>query len=131
MTGYLIDTDLVIDHLHEDVSATNRIEVLESEDLYISMVTYMEVWQGLLREPDPRVAQAKFEALLERIDLAPFSVEVARRCAVLREDLRLRGRRVRSRFLDLIAAATALEHGLSLVTRNTDDYADIPDLILG
>jgi predicted nucleic acid-binding protein len=37
---------------------------------------------------------------------------------------------VKSRALDLIIAATALEYGLTLVTKNTDDFKDIPDLTL-
>lgn len=32
--------------------------------------------------------------------------------------------------MDLFIAATAIEHGLSLVTRNTRDYSDIPGLDL-
>ncbi len=35
-----------------------------------------------------------------------------------------------ARSLDLIIAATALEYNLTLVTRNTEDYADVPDLKL-
>jgi predicted nucleic acid-binding protein len=34
-------------------------------------------------------------------------------------------RRSKSRALDLIIAATALEYGLTLVTNNTDDFKDI------
>jgi predicted nucleic acid-binding protein len=32
--------------------------------------------------------------------------------------------------LDLIIAATALEYDLTLVTENTGDFTDIPDLLL-
>jgi predicted nucleic acid-binding protein len=60
----------------------------------------------------------------------PLSPAIARRCARLREELKGRGRRVRDRALDLIIAATALEHELRLVTRNLADYEDIPDLAL-
>jgi predicted nucleic acid-binding protein len=35
---------------------------------------------------------------------------------------------VRQRALDLIIAATALEHDLTLVTRNREDFQDIPGL---
>jgi len=56
--------------------------------------------------------------------------EVAERCAEIRAELTRRQRRVRPRALDLIAAATALEYGLTLVTRNTADYQDIPDVLL-
>lgn len=55
---------------------------------------------------------------------------VARRCAGLREMLRKQGKRVNQRAFDLLIAATAIEHGLTLVTRNTDDYEDIPGLKL-
>jgi predicted nucleic acid-binding protein len=37
---------------------------------------------------------------------------------------------VNSRALDLIIAATALEYDLTLVTDNTGDFKDIPDLTL-
>jgi predicted nucleic acid-binding protein len=35
---------------------------------------------------------------------------------------------ITSRVLDLLIAATALKHNLTLVTRNVKDYDDIPDL---
>jgi predicted nucleic acid-binding protein len=58
------------------------------------------------------------------------SFSAARRCAELREGLGRQGKRVRSRALDLVTAAIALELGYTLVTRNRADYADIPDLLL-
>ncbi len=61
---------------------------------------------------------------------SPLLSCVAERCPLLRETLRSQGRRVNSRALDLMNAATALEHGLTLVTRNVDDYKDIPGLSL-
>jgi len=60
----------------------------------------------------------------------PVSIEIAKRCARLRETLRRQGRRINNRAMDLIIAATALEHDLTLVTRITDDYRDIPGLML-
>jgi predicted nucleic acid-binding protein len=40
----------------------------------------------------------------------------------LRETLKRQGKRVNSRAFDLVVAATALQHGLMLVTRNVADY---------
>ena len=90
----------------------------------------MEVWQGVERSPDPSEAEGKLQAFLEAIPILPFSPAVARRCARLREDLRKRGRRFNRRALDLIIAATALEHGLTLVTRNAGDYEDVGEVRL-
>jgi predicted nucleic acid-binding protein len=48
----------------------------------------------------------------------------------MREDLAHHDTRVRSRALDLITAAIALEHGYTLVTYNRKDYEDIAELSL-
>ena len=48
----------------------------------------------------------------------------------MRVQLRSQGRSVRNRALDLLIAATAIQHNLTLVSRNADDYRDIPGLTL-
>jgi tRNA(fMet)-specific endonuclease VapC len=122
---YLIDSDIVIYQLGGNPNAILALRRLAPAGLALSTITYMEVCQGLLRSADPVAAQARFDAFLRDVPLLPFSAECARRCAQLREDLRQQGQRVRARALDLLIAATALEHDLTLVTRNTADYVDI------
>lgn len=128
--AYLIDSDWVIDHLLDVPAAVNLLEGLSEQGLAISIITYLEVYQGVFRSPDPEEAQEKLEAFLESIVILPLSLPIARRCAQLRHHLKQHGKRVNPRAFDLIVAATALDHDLSLVTRNTADYADIPDLDL-
>jgi predicted nucleic acid-binding protein len=53
---------------------------------------------------------------------------VAKRNGQIRRELRRQHRQIAHRAFDLLIAATALEHSLTLVTRNLDDYADIPGL---
>jgi hypothetical protein len=57
-------------------------------------------------------------------------VRVAERAAAIRADLRRQRRPLTHRALDLLIAATAIEHGAPLASRNTPDYADIPGLLL-
>ena len=128
--GYLLDSDVVIDHLAGDPEARQLIDRLAPEGVAISAITYMEVYQGILRSPDPARAEAGLAAFLAGVPVVPFSLDAARRCAALREHLAGQGTRVRSRALDLITAAIALEHGYTLVTRNRRDYEDIPGLTL-
>ena len=127
---YLIDSDRVIPYLHGDPDAVQLLEQLAPQGIGISIITYMEVYDGLAREPNPRRAEADLQAFLTSVPIFPFTLAVARRCAELRQSLRAQGRRVGSRALDLIVAATALEHGLILVTRNVADYRDVPGLQL-
>jgi predicted nucleic acid-binding protein len=65
-----------------------------------------------------------------KITLLPFDSDVAKRGAKLRHDLRQQSIRTRDRGLDLQIAATALHHGLEMVTYNTSDYDDIAGLTL-
>jgi predicted nucleic acid-binding protein len=75
-------------------------------------------------------AEREFDEMFAGVPLLPLSKEVARRCSLLRETLKQQGKRVNQRALDLIIAATAIEYDTTLVTRNIDDYADIPGLKL-
>jgi len=125
---YLIDTDMVIDTLDALPDTVRLLERLTADGAAISIITYAEICQGILESPTPEDAQATFERFLAGIPVLPFSSAVAWRFARLRSGLMRQGKRVRTRVFDLVIAATALEHGLELVTRNTDDYKDIPGL---
>ena len=128
---FLIDSDWVIDHLADVPAAVTLLETLADQDpIAISIITYLEVYQGVLRSPDPAAAHAKFEHFLAGVPVIPLSRAVAIRCAQLRHHLKQQGKRVNARAFDLVIAAAALEHNLTLVTRNLDDYKDIPNLQL-
>lgn len=128
--AYLLDSDVMIDYLAGDPDVRHLIGRLTSSGLAISAITYMEVYQGTLGSPDPGRAQAKLETLVDSVPVVPVSAAIARRCAELRTHLQQQNKRVRPRALDLLIAATALEHRLTLVTRNLADYDDIPELSL-
>ena len=125
---YLIDSDILIDHLATVKEANQLLERLAPEGIAISIITYMEAYQGISRSPQQRNAHEKFQAFLTTVPILPFSLLVAERCAKLREQLKREGKRVNARALDLLNAAIALESNLIMVTRNREDYADVPDL---
>jgi predicted nucleic acid-binding protein len=127
---YLVDSNIVIDHLAEIPEASQFLDRFAQGGIVMSIVTYMEAFQGVVRSAHPEEAAEKFHAFADRVLILPFSLAVAERCARLRETLRSQNKRVKPRALDLIIAATALEYGLTLVTKNTEDFKDIPDLTL-
>lgn len=98
---YLIDSDWVIDHLEETPEAIALLERLVEEGIAISIITYMEVLQGVERSPNADEARAKLQDFLTAVPILPLSRPVAQRCAKLRETLRAQGKRVHSRALDL------------------------------
>ena len=101
---------------------------LANDGIAISIITYIELYQGVLRSPTPREAEQKLRAFVGTVSVLSVTPAVARRCAHIRETLRKQGREFRRRAFDLLIAATAIEHDLTLVTRNRADYEDVPDI---
>ena len=77
---HLIDSDVVIDHLADVAPATKLLEQLASEVIVVSIITYMEAYQGALRSPHQPRARREFEAFLETVPVLPFSHAGAKRC---------------------------------------------------
>jgi tRNA(fMet)-specific endonuclease VapC len=128
--SYLFDSDRTIDYLDGRAEARGVFSRLAPLGVSISIVTYIEVYEGSLSATNPIDARQRLAEFMALVPVLLLSEQIARRCARVRHDLRLRRRRVRSRALDLIIASTALEHDLTLVTRNRADYSDIPGLLL-
>jgi tRNA(fMet)-specific endonuclease VapC len=128
--SYLIDSDWVIDQLAADPAAVQLLGQLAPTGIAISVVSLMEVLEGVLRSADPRQQRTDLKTFLTTVPVLPFTEAVAERCAQVRDSLRGQNRRVNSRAVDLMIAATALEQGLTLVTHNVADYKDVPGLTL-
>ena len=123
---YLIDTN-VWSELRNRGRADGEVRTwAESADpaaLYLSVVTVFELERGvlLMERRDPRQG-ARLRLWLERHVLEPFERQtlsidagIARRCAALHiPDPRPER--------DALIAATALTHGLTVVTRNVADF---------
>jgi predicted nucleic acid-binding protein len=126
--GYLLDSDWVIDYLSGRPEAQRMIDGLRPRGIAISVVTYLEVTEGILGSRDRGHAEAVFRTFLRSVEILGMTAQVARRAAEVRFDLRSRRRPITNRAMDLLIAATALELGLVLVSRNSRDYDDVVGL---
>ncbi len=87
--------------------------------LTISAVTVDEIMFGLSGHPTARLL-AWFDAFVQRHEVLPITTDVARRAGVLRGQLQARGQ-TRTQ-ADMLIAATAQIHALTVVTRNVRDF---------
>ena len=127
---FLLDSNIVIPQLQNDTETLKLLERLVQEGVLISVISLMEAYQGVILDPRPDHARSQFHVLLRGIDVIPVSESIALRCTEIRAELQRNGKRVRPRALDLLITATAIEHNLTLVTRNQADYADTSGLTL-
>lgn len=123
---YLVDTDWVADWLGERAPAVRLLQLLEGEGLSISLITYGEIYDGIYHGANSATHEAGFLDLLRRIPVLSLDQEIMRRFARLRGDLRRRGRLIGDP--DILIAASAIHHDLTLVTRNLDHVRRFPGL---
>lgn len=127
--SYLVDSDRVIDFLNGDEQTSVLFDALGWEIIAVSMITVAEVYEGILFGRDSETAEAIFRKFLARFVVLPLDEAVMRRFAYVRGTLRRQEpRRERRDELDLLIAATALHHGLTVVTGNVRDVARVPGL---
>ena len=125
---YLLDTN-VVSELRKSASGKSNPQVLawisrQSEPaLFLSVITAMEIQQGVLQiqRRDPPQAH-RLQHWLDNVVLTgfgdrllPVDLRVALQCACLHVPDRRPDR-------DALVGATALVHGLTVVTRNVADF---------
>jgi tRNA(fMet)-specific endonuclease VapC len=125
---YLVDSDVLIDYLAGRSDAVTLLQDLEPIGLGLSVLSYAEVYEGIYGGRDPNTTERRFRDVLRRMSVFAVSRSIARRGAQVRRDLRARG--LPLPMTDVLIAATAIHHDLTLVTRNLRHYERIPNLDL-
>lgn len=122
---FLIDTDVLsaLGKRQRDPNVEAWFVRQRSADLFLSVVTIGEIERGIaLQQPrDPGFAATLAQWLDQMLAtfgdrILPFDLAAARRWGALSAELG-------NDSADLQIAATALEHGLTVVTRNVSDFA--------
>ena len=123
---FLLDT-VVLSELRKpsrqrNANVVHWIEAVSSQDLFVSVVTIGEIERGIERQrqlnpPFAAGLAAWLDLVLRTYDgrILRVDIAVARRWGRLSQQIGNKG-------LDLALAATALEHGLIVVTRNVSDF---------
>jgi predicted nucleic acid-binding protein len=88
--------------------------------VHLSVVTVEELCFGLAWKPLPRVDTWLGDFLAHDCEILPVTAPIARRAGELRGRHRARGSSRHQ--ADMLIAATASVHGLTLVTRNHRDF---------
>ena len=132
MTGFLLDTNIPSEMLRPrpDLNVAAWIKRQANETLFLSVVTMGELRRGatLLAEQSPR--RIELEQMIHnevpswfQDRILPVTRTIAERWGVLDGERQLAGRPLN--IADGMIAATALEHGLTIATRNVKDFAGL------
>jgi predicted nucleic acid-binding protein len=131
MRGFLLDTCVISESTRAKASdkVLAWLDDQPMESLYISVVTIAEIEQGIAHvgagARAGKLEKWLSDTVIPLFDSRTFDVD----CAIARRWGRLQGAALRAgrplALVDSLLAATALEHDLSIVTRNVKDFADL------
>ena len=131
MSGFLLDTNIPSELVRPQPEPKVRTWVAAQslDTLFVSSVSFGELRKGIFLRP-PGKRRAELETWIETDLSILFSGRIlsvtrsiAEQWGVLEGRRQLAGRPLHAP--DGMIAATALEHGLTLVTRNAKDFAEL------
>jgi toxin FitB len=134
--GFLIDTNIPseLTRPKPDLRVSNWVEAQDNASLHLSVVSVGELRKGFaLLPPSKRRLQLEewFEQYLLPLfadRILPVTQSVSNRWGVLGAECQLRGTPLGT--ADGMIAATAIEHDLTIVTRNAKDFAGLGVVLL-
>jgi len=123
--SYLLDTNVVSELVRPRPDPKVRAWLASRDEDVLSVISIEELVFGIERAPAPRRHRlmAWFDDLLDNVvEVEEITPAIARAAGELRARRARAGRPVTQ--ADMLIAATALVHGMTLATRNVSDFED-------
>lgn len=126
MSGYFIETSVIIAYLRGKPTAVKFIEELEGE-LSSSYISLAELYEGVNRvSRREKIEKAVIDFFKGLGSIYGVDEEIAKKFGEIRAELKKRGEVVED--LDILLAATCVVNNLTLVTGNPKHFKRIPNL---
>ena len=112
----------------------NSVVAALPDDVAMSALTAAELAARPLLAATPIEAaerETRLQEVESRLEPIPFDGAAVRSYGLIVAAMVGEGRKPRSRFADLVIAATAHAHRLDLYSRNADDFAGLEELVRG
>lgn len=113
---YIFDSDVPIAIFGSNPRAIQALREVRRAGVGVSIVSHAEVFEGAFGYPDTESQLASYRQFLDQFETLPVSGPIVEVFASVRFDPRRAGNLIPD--MDLLIAATALHHDVTLVTRN-------------
>jgi tRNA(fMet)-specific endonuclease VapC len=123
---YILDADWIIHVISGNTAAAAVIERLSPQKISVSWVTVGEIYEIAYNGPNPEAQLDIYRRFLMQFEIIGLGELIIEHFAEIRSFLRRQGRMISD--FDIILAATALHHDLTVLTFNRRHFERIPDL---
>ena len=125
---FLLDTDICSAHIRRPAGLMHRF-VQYTGRIFVPTLVIAELYVWAYMRPDPREFLSAITTFLDYdVEVMGFDEASAEQFGRLRVSLQAIG--VTMTPIDMLIAAVALAHDLTLVTHNTADFQNVPNLHL-
>lgn len=118
----LIDTNIISELVRPKPNPKVTNWAGQQTGFFLSVVSLEEIHYGLSWKPNENVSAWMINFLAKYCQVLPITDSIAQQAGDLRGNLQQQGK-TRTQ-ADILIAATALEHQITLVTRNEKDFED-------
>lgn len=125
---YLLDTNTCIAFLKNNAQVVSHIQRVGVDSLCLCSVVKAELWFGACKSERVEHNQQKLRAFFEVFDSLPFDDLAVENYGDIRAKLSKVGTPIGAN--DLLIAAIAKAHQVTLVTHNTREFERVGDLLL-
>jgi tRNA(fMet)-specific endonuclease VapC len=125
--SHLLDTNICAAHFRRPGGMAHRF-IQYGGGLFVPTIVLGELYAGAYHIADPTPLLEKISDLLNDVDVLDFDIACAEQFGMVRGRLLQHGISIPT--ADLMIAAVALVHNLTLVTNNTADFQSVPGLRL-
>jgi tRNA(fMet)-specific endonuclease VapC len=125
--SFLLDTNICSAHMHRPAGLAHRF-IQYSGRLWMPSIVLAELYAGAYMLDNPSKVLAAIDDLRQDVGVLVFNEPCAEKFGRLRGELKRAG--FPGNPVDLMIAAVALVHNLTLVTNNTADFEHVPGLRL-
>ena len=126
---YVLDTNVCIRLLKgTSPQMKQRIAVVREEDVCVPAIVRYELYYGAYKSDRKEQTLNALNDFFSQYETASFDDSCARLCGEIRANLEKQGLPIGP--YDLLIAATAIRHGLILVTHNTNEFSRVKQLVI-
>ena len=124
---YMLDTNVCVVYMNgRSTSVRDRLDQLRPSDIVINSVVIAELFYGAMKSRDRAGTLAKQQQLLRPYVSLPFDDAASLKYGTLRAELEASGNTIGGN--DMMIAAIALAHDLTLVTHNSREFLRVTGL---
>lgn len=118
---YLIDTDWTIDYISGVERIIARVDEFRPAGIAISILSVAELYEGAFYSRDPSASERALQDFISSVEVLELDDAICRIFAQERGRLRAAGTIIGD--FDILIGATAIHHGLIVLTNNRRHFS--------